>query len=99
MQDLYGISSLLSLHDVMFAQNLGANSATASDEELETACHLCNAGILASSLMERNHPLALLPECFRSQFPSPHVNRRIDMHDVLQKPVGERQIIRQNPLS
>ncbi|KAM7534134.1 hypothetical protein Aperf_G00000107378 [Anoplocephala perfoliata] len=87
-------SSLLRLHDAMFSRTLGINYADATDEELEFAFHCWNARVQASippeKLLVFNPEDGWGPLCdfFGIPEPSvafPHVNRRRDMQEVLQK--------------
>ena len=93
MQYLNGTSSLLALHDVMFAQTLGTNYASASDEELEAAFHQWNESVRASLPPDRIlvfdpsegwGPLCTFLGVPLPRIPFPHINRRMDMHNVLQ---------------
>ena len=93
MHYLSRTSSLLSLHDVMFARTLGANYGTASDEELEAAFRQWNAAVIACLPPDRLlvfnpsdgwEPLCSFLGVPVPQIPFPHVNRRLDMHTVLQ---------------
>lgn len=87
-------SSLLDLHDVMFARTLGINYASATDEDLEFAFQYWNARVRASVPPERllvfNPADGWAPLCafLGKDVPNiafPHVNRRADMQEVLQK--------------
>lgn len=86
-------SILSSLHDVMHAQIIDANYATASYEDLKTAFHQWNASVIAGFPSDR--VLASDPPEGREilcsflgvpilQISFPHVNRRRNMHAVLQ---------------
>ena len=69
----------------MLAQTLGANYATASDEELETAFHQWNESVKASlPPSEGWGPLCTFLGVPLPRIPFPHINRRMDMHNVLQ---------------
>ncbi len=87
-------SSLLKLHEVMFARSLGPEFARATDVELEEAFNAWNSNVIAAipedKLLVYNPKDGWGPLCKFLGLPVPatpfpHVNKRGDMVAVLQK--------------